>query len=87
MGSCGFARLLAVPLLGRKDADVGCTDGVMLDAVAAISGSRGSKLGLSSSFTTTAISMGSSSAEPAARGPVTVTLVGSSGARSFSACT
>ena len=54
----------------------GRTDGATSDVAAAISTRRGSRLGGWLSSTPTVISMGSPWAEPAARGPVTATLVG-----------
>ena len=54
----------------------GRTDGASSDATPAISASRGSRRGLSPPSTTTVISMGSSCAKPAARGPVRTTRAG-----------
>ena len=64
---------------------LGRTDGTSPDVAAAISASRGSRLGLSWSSTTTVISMGPSNAKPAARWPVSATRAGNGGARSSSA--
>ena len=58
---------------------LGCTVGTNCVVAAVISASRGSRRGLSPSSTTTVISMGSSCAKPAARGPV-MTDPGRSGA-------
>ena len=54
----------------------GRTGGAGSDATPAISASRGSRRGLSPPSTTTVISMGSSCAKPAARGPVRTTRAG-----------
>ena len=62
-------------------------DGVVFAAVAAIFLRRGSRLTQSCSSATTVISTCPDSVEPAARGPVRTTFVGSGGSRSPNALT
>ena len=62
---------------------LGRTDVTSPDVAEAIVASRVSRLGRWWVSTTTVISMWSSCANPAAHGPVTATLAGSGGVRSF----
>ena len=66
---------------------LGRTDGTSSEVAVAISASRGSRLGRWSSSTTTVMSMGSSWAKPAARGPVSAIRAGVGVARTLIACT
>ena len=66
---------------------LGRTDGTSPEVAAVMLASRGPRLCLSFGSTTTVICMGSSVANPAARAPVTSTLEGVGGTRSFSAST